>query len=209
MELLEKIPSSNGKPKAESEDDPLAGPPNPFDPTRLRLSQDFASSAGVKKVVVTIPCRKPQRQEFVRVRAGAEWRLETGVFEDKTNRETYLVEPALWPELLGEVFPVCLFYTITRQGDVSLWPVKLPGADGKSNSWNDSALEAARLAENRWVRIAANMAAGMYDVFQAADELADPEWPSLTFPEVLKLAFKDRFIRATDHPALKALRGQA
>ncbi len=126
-------------------------PLDPFDPAALRLSQDFASSIGVKKVLTVVPCRKPNRHEFVRVRAGEEWRLETGVFEDKVNREIYLVQRDLWPELAGEVFPVCLFLAVNRQGDVFLWAAKLPGSDGRSNTWNDSALAAATIAETRWV----------------------------------------------------------
>lgn len=181
--------------------------PDPFDPASLRLSQDFASSIGVKKVLTTVPCRKPNRQEFVRVRPGEDWRLETGVFEDKMNREIYLVVKNLWDELTGEVYPACLFVATNRQGDVFLWPTKLPGADGRSNTWNDSALAAARMAESKWVRVAANMQAGMYDVFEAASELSEPTWPELSFTEILKLCFKDRFIQNVDHPAIRALRG--
>jgi hypothetical protein len=204
--------SVNGQPGPAEAANRLSGsdvPANPFDPARLRLSQDFASTVGVKKVLTTVPCRKPNRQEFVRVRPGEEWRLETGVFEDSNTRENYLVEPALWSELLGEIHPVCLFYAVSRQGDVMLWPVKLPGADGRSNSWNESALASARLAQSKWVRVAANMPGSMYDVYEAAGELSEPEWPELSFSEVLRLAFKDRFIQTMDHPAIKALRGEA
>ena len=110
--------------------------------------------------------------------------------------------------MLGEIYPVCIVSAVTRQGDILLWPVKLPGADGTSNSWNESAIAAARLAENCWVRVAANMAAGMYDVFEASGQLSEPEWPNVPFPELLRLAFKDRFIQSNDHPALRALRGE-
>lgn len=195
----------NAEPAGGAEGD---GPPDPFDPASLRLSQDFASSIGVKKVLTTVPCRKPNRHEFVRVRPGEDWRLETGVFEDKVNREVYLVRRDLWPELAGEVYAVCLFLTVNRQGDVFLWPVKLPGADGRSNSWNDSALAAARLAEAKWTRVAANMGAGMYDTFEAAGELSEPTWPELTLTEILRLCFQDRFIQDPDHPAIRALRGE-
>jgi len=182
--------------------------PDPFDPEALRLSQDFVNGLGVRKVLTTVPCRKPNRHEFIRVRPGADWRLETGVFEDRINRETYLVRRELWAELAGEVLPVCLFLAINRQNDVFLWPVKLPGPDGRSNAWNDSALAAARLAETKWVRVASNTSAGMYDTFEAIGDLPEPEWPTLPFGEILKLCFQSRFINDLDHPVLRALRGQ-
>lgn len=194
-------------PLGDQDGQELAMGPDPFDPASLRLGQDFASSIGVKKVLTVVPCRKPNRQEFLRVRPGEDWRLETGMFEDRLNRDFYLVQRQLWAELSGEVFPVCLFLATNRQNDIFLWPVRLPGMDGRSNPWNESALAAARLAESRWVRVAANMGGGMYDAFEAAEELSKPEWPGLAFSEILKLAFKDRFITTVDHPVVRALRG--
>ena len=192
-----------------SNNDGADAAPDPFDPASLRLSQDFATAIGVKKVLTTLPCRKPHRHEFVRVRCGEEWRLETGIFEDKINREIYLVRPSLWPELMGEVQPVCLFLAVNRQNDPFIWPTKLPGLDGKSNPWNESAVAAARLAESAWIRVAANMPAGMYDVYEAAGELTEPTWPDLPFSRLLQLCFSDRFIQSCDHPVIRSLRGLA
>ena len=101
------------------------------------------------------------------------------------------------------------FVDASKQGDLFLWPVKLPGVDGKTNDWNESALAAAQLAETRWVRMAANMQAGCYDVFEASGDLAEPQWPGLSFEEIVRLAFKDRQIQGLDHPVLRALRGEA
>ena len=56
---------------------------NPFDPSRLRLSQNFAESAGVKKALLTVPVRKPGRQDFVRVHPDAAYRLETALLEHR------------------------------------------------------------------------------------------------------------------------------
>ena len=39
---------------------------DPFDVTSLRLSQDFASAVGDKKLVTTIPVKKPSKEWFVR-----------------------------------------------------------------------------------------------------------------------------------------------
>ena len=44
-----------------------ASTPDPFNPTNLRLSQSFVETAGVKKLLTTIPVRKPSPQDFVRV----------------------------------------------------------------------------------------------------------------------------------------------
>jgi hypothetical protein len=109
------MPNDSNSNSQPSDDAPASRPTNAhpevataisFDPARLRLSQDFPSAAGVKKVITTVPCRRPPDQEFVRVRPGEERRLETGMFEDKVRRENYLVEPSLWPELLDQIRPV-------------------------------------------------------------------------------------------------------
>jgi len=39
---------------------------DPFDLASLRLSQDFASAVGVRKLVTTIPVKKPSKEWFVR-----------------------------------------------------------------------------------------------------------------------------------------------
>jgi len=181
---------------------------DPFDPANLRLGQNFAHGVGVKKCITRVPTRKPNRHEFVRVAPGDENYLETAILEDKANRESYLVEKALWGELAGEIVPAALFFAINRQNDVFLWPCKLPGLDGKTNAWNETALDAAKLAQEAWVRVVSNMQAGQYDIYQAEAKLAEPVWPELTFREALKKAFQDRFIRDMEHPFLRALRGE-
>ena len=182
-------------------------PPNPFDPASLKLSQDFASSVGVKRVITRVPVRKPNRHEFVRVHPAEDHRLETAIAEDKTSRESYLVDKPMWSELPGELFPVCLWFTVNRNGDLFLWPTKLPGFDGKSNAWNETSVDATKLAIEKWIRLAANMTAGMYDTFEAEGKIPDPTWPNITFEKALELAFRDRFIKDHDHPFLLALRG--
>jgi hypothetical protein len=189
---------------------PASPAPDPFDPAALRLSHDFSTSLGVKKALLTIPVRKPDKSWFVRVHPADDYSLQTAVIELKEDRETYLVAPQLWPALAAEstFSPRALFTAVNRQGVLFLWPVRLPGADGKIDAWSQSALEAAQLARNNWVRVAANMALGAYELFQATGELAGPEWPDKPFRELLKVAFKDRMITALDHPVLRKLRGE-
>jgi hypothetical protein len=182
--------------------------PAPFDLASLRLDQDFTVAVGVRKAITTVPCRKPNRQEFIRVRGGKEFRLETTFFEDKINQEIYIVNPKLRSELADEIFLACLFLAISRQGNLFVWPCKLPSPDGRSNSWNSSALAAAKLAEKQWIRMCANMSAGSYDTLAATGSLPDPEWPEMELLEIIQIAFRGRFIDGPDHPVWRALRGE-
>jgi hypothetical protein len=181
---------------------------DPFDPARLRLPQNFGEMVGVKKALLTVPVRKPNRQDFIRVHPSEDYRLETAVLELKDERETYLVDPALCSELPGEIVPKVQFTTINRQGVLMLWPIRLPGEDGRHDEWNRSALEAAQMAQSRWVRVAPNLYLGAYEVYEAVADLPEPDWPELSFQEILRIAFKDRFITDLNHPVIRRLRGE-
>ena len=117
------------------------------------------------------------------------------------------MDPALSTDLLTEVVPKMLFTAVNRQGTTFLWPVRLP-TEGRRDEWNRSALEAANMAMKRWVRVVANLQLGAYDVYTAEATLDDPEWPDVDFNTLMSIAFKDCFIRALDHPALRRLRGE-
>jgi hypothetical protein len=91
---------------------------------------------------------------------------------------------------------------------VFLWPVRLPGPDGKLDDWGRTALDAVRLAQTRWVRVTANMALGAYDVWEAGANLPDPQWPETPFNDLLRVAFGRWYINASDHPVLRRLHGE-
>jgi hypothetical protein len=159
---------------------------------------------------LTVPVRKPAKEWWVQTHPDNAYRLQTAVLELKEDREVYLVDPDLWPELSTEATfsPRALFTSITRQNVVFLWPVRLPGPDGRIDEWSRSALEAATLAQGRWVRVAANMHLGAYEVLEATGDLPAPEWPDTAFAELLRVAFKDRYVANWNHPVLKRLRGE-
>jgi hypothetical protein len=182
--------------------------PNPFNPAALRLSQSFAGTVGVKKLLTTVPVRKPNRQDFVRVHPDPAYRLApAAIIELKEDRETYLVHPAIAQQLPGEFSVVALNTAINRQGVLQLWPVKLPGPDGKHNEWHRSAAEAAERAMEKWVRVAANTSLGAYETIEAGGNLSEPEWPNISLEEILKIAFRDRYVDDVGHPLLQKLRG--
>jgi hypothetical protein len=182
--------------------------PGAFDLSRLRLSQNFSESLNVKKAILTVPVRKPDRQWFIRVRPGEEWRFQTAVLELKDERETYLVDRPLWEELAGEVIPKVLFTAVNRHDICFLWPLRLPGADGRLDAWNQSGLEAAELATKSWISVRANMQLGAYEIFEAAGEVPEPTFPEHSLEQLVKIAFKNKLIASTDHPVLRRLRGE-
>jgi hypothetical protein len=175
------------------------------------LSGDYGATVGVQKALLAIPVRKPDKSWFVRVHPEPAYRLTAAVVELKEDREIYLVDPALRPDLAAEPTfgPMMLFLAINRQGVLFFWPVRPPTGGGRVDGWNRSALEAVELAAKGWVRVAANLSLGGYDVFRAVGQLTEPEWPTLPLGELLRVAFKDRHVTGPDHPVLRKLRGEA
>ena len=163
----------------------------------------------MKKLLTTVPVRKPNRQDFVRVRLDASYRLTpAAIIEVKEDREIYLVTPSMAQVLPGEFATVTLLTAINRQGTLFLWPVKLPNPDGRQNEWHRSAAEAAeRAMKSCWVRVTSNMSLGAYEIFEASGDLSEPVWPDFSFQEILKIAFRDRVVDRDDHPLVQRLEG--
>ena len=188
---------------------PKDGAPDPFDPQKLRAAGDIAA-VGAEKILTRLPVRKPDKHEFFRVNPDPDMRLACAVLKLKEERDTfYLVAPDIIPQLAEDIRQVDLRLCLNRQGVAFLWPVPMPGPDGRSNSWHDSAREAAALAEASWIRMVASMSEGAYAIYRATGAIPNPEWPELTLRKVLELGFKDgRLIDSEDHPILKQLRGE-
>jgi hypothetical protein len=181
---------------------------DPFDLASLRLDQTYSDGVAVKKLITTIRVGKPHRQHFVRVHPDAAYRVSpVATIELKDDRETYLVAPTMATELADEFRPVGLFTAITRGGTLFLWPVPLPGLDGKHNPWHRSAMIAVEKAQDRWVRVAANMEAGGYDISEATANIGEPDWPDMPFSEMVRIAFEGRVIDRPNHPLILKLRG--
>ena len=184
-------------------------PENPFDPRRLRISQRFGEGQDVRRIVVSVPVRKPHRQEFFRTHTDAEMSVEVALLDLREDRQVYLVDRDLAPYLPGEAVAKLLISTLTSHGALFLWPIRLPDERGRLDPWNEVALAVAERAKGKWIRLVPNMGAGTYDVTEAANAFPDPAWPEATLQKLLEMAFKDRFIDDIDHPVLRRLRGES
>ncbi len=181
--------------------------PAKFDFNKLRLDQNFQNTGGVKRALVTVPVRKPHRQEFFRVHPDEAYQFTANVLELKDEREIYLVDRDLWEELGDELSPRVLHVAITRQGVPFIFPVRLPNADGRLDSWSASAAQGVALAKARWIRLSSNMDNGAYDVLEATAPIPEPEWPGVDMQTILNIAFRDRVIATADHSVVRRLRG--
>lgn len=136
-----------------------------FSLASLRMKQNFGDLAGAKKLLNTVPVRKPHKQTFVRVSPNPDNVIKTMLLE--LDNETYLVAQDLWADLSEELVPKALFLTITRQKVLQLWPVRLPSDDARTDVWSISSIQAVEAAQNRWVRVRSNMDLGAYEVIEA------------------------------------------
>jgi hypothetical protein len=186
-------------------------PPTSKDPfadlMKLRVSQDFIGEAGVKRVLSTVPVRKPHAQEFFRVRSEEDYRGTFAMLQLKDERETYLVTPDMRPELLGHYHIFTLYACINRQGVEFLWPVRMQDPEGKDMDCWRSEREAAELAMEKWVNMKWNSGLKAYDFGPAPRTLSEPSPPEHSFQDLIRTGFRGRLIDRPDHEVIMRLRG--
>ena len=125
-------------------DEQNAASDDPFDLAKLRLPQDFLAESPVKRLLTTIPVRRPGPQDFVRVHPSVAYRHLMALLKIEEDRdEIYAVDLNAVPDLRNECYAANLFTATTRTGVVFLWPVRVPAADGRVNEWHVSAATAA------------------------------------------------------------------
>lgn len=179
-----------------------------FDISALRLPQNFGETLGVKKMITHIPVSKPGPDRFFRSQPSASMQFESLIYEDKSSRDVYVVLPTLGDVLGRLAKPVVLHLAVDRRGNPFLIPVPLPGPSGSRNPWHESLAMAVEKSKSDWVRIAANMTAGVYDLFVASAELPPPEWPDMEMDGIVQIACGGKIIDNLQHPVIQALQGK-
>jgi len=189
---------------------PAAGP-DPFDLDSLRLDPNFEKTAGVRKVISTVPVRKPHDQEWIRVHPDPAYRGNFSCIKLRDEGEFFLVTPQIARDFENEITPITLYTCINTSGVVILWPVRITSPDGRQSTWATSAHEAAQVGMRQRIRIKANMSLGGYE-FHLSDSPTpeiDPTWPTIALTELVQIGFVKvgRFVNSPEHPIIKLLRG--
>src|SRR5258708_3289857 len=129
--------------------------PNPFDISTLRLGQNFLETAGVRKLLTTVPLRKPNRQTFIRVHPDPAYRGTFATLELKEENEFYIVSPELAEQLPDECSTTEIYTAITRQKVAFLWPPQLGKGEGKEKEGASAAPAHEQTARSKTTQIGA------------------------------------------------------
>ena len=205
-------PDDPGKqPETRAAPQPNPAALDPFDIENLRLPQDFEAEAGAKKLLNTVPVRKPHKQEWIWVHPDPEYRLNLSCLELKEEREIYAVSPWVAREIQSEVSQRTLFTCQNASRVTFLWAVRLPGVGERTDTWSLSAREAAEHGMREQIRVTPNMSLGAYEIATSTFNPvgSEPKWPDKTMQELIRIAFKGgHLIDTFDHPVIRQLRGE-
>jgi hypothetical protein len=174
---------------------------------KFRMEQNFDGAARVQKLLTTVPVRKPNKQQFIRVHPGEDYTMAVRLLEYGDQKDKYMVDPNVEHPALEQAAPYLLVLFVDRSGNPSIWPLRFPDPE-RPMQWHLSGMDAANRAKESWIRIQANMSIGAYDIFQATGQLDGPVWPSESFNELLGIAFKDRILDSREHIILRKLMGE-
>jgi hypothetical protein len=183
-------------------------PSDPYDLSKLRLSQSYEENSGVWKLLTVVHVGKPGKQDFIRVNPDESYRATLALLVLDDEREFYLVQANLVPELVGEYKAYTVYTVVSMQGVVRLWPVRIPDPEGRIDLWQSSSAEGAQRAMTQWVRVKADMSLRAYQI-HVSDSAAEPAWPEESFQELIRIGFKGRCIDSLEHPVVKRLRGRS
>lgn len=174
----------------------------------LRVSQDFVSDVSVKRKITVVPVQRPDNSWWVRIRQGKEYQIEVACMVDKDDQRFYLLHPSIRDQLSDEAVVVRLHVAINRQGNIFLWPLRLPKEDqqqAKMERYYQSVSEGIQLACSEWVRLKWDKSLGAYNTFRTDRKLPEPEWPTESFNELIEVGFRNMVIDSMEHPIVERL----
>jgi hypothetical protein len=184
--------------------------PDPFDPEYLRQSQGFADLLGIKPLLLVVKVGKPRAEDWFRVNPDPAYQAQAALYEGKDKKEFYLVHPQMRDQLPGLWHNYSLYLTMTRQGVPMLWPIRMPDSDGKIHDAHYTARQGAYQGTQTWTRI--QWTGSHYDVFPWTNAdllIPEPEWPTVSMRELMKVAFSNYLIDTPEHLIVKRLQGRA
>lgn len=171
------------------------------------ISQEFRERFPTLVFDVPIEIRKPADNDYFQRHPDPDYSHKFRLLHMKDLNEYYLVDKSLHASLMAELQVFDLVTCVTRAGTVFLWPVRLSDRRGNKDVWVLAMRQALDIADGHWVRMVSRPGENGYEVRES--KYADPpQFPAMTFQELVNLAFRDFQIHDLDHPVVKMLQGR-
>ena len=186
---------------------------NPLTAADLAIDQSHMEEfTTVEEGPAEVTCAKPPKGVFFTVRAEVSkpWQDRRFYFLlEMKDRDPYIVAPAVAAQKKEEdvIRPVLIVRYVTMAGEEGLWALKLDPPEGKSNSWNRSAMNVLKAAdEGQWVRLISAKGRYAHNVSKKTLVTTPPRFSSRTFQELVNSAFpEEQTITSLDHEVWDAL----
>lgn len=147
-----------------------------------------------------VELRAPREAEWFKVRPGVERMVSTLALRESGTGDLYLVHEPPWSAVGSALVPVCLRAWTDRTGRMAVWSIDLPSPDAGP----DSFLRIISVAAEREWCCFQDTPEGRRVIFSLSnDGMPEPEWPKVSFVDIVLLAFRDRKIMSLDHPVLR------
>ena len=181
----------------------------PFNPSLFAMPSTGAEEFGTRKIRSVIPVNKPGKMEWVHLLDHPDFLIPGAAVLDLQNGgRLYLVVPEVAAQLADDVKLFKLAPALTRQDKLFLWPCPIIQPGETPNSWHTSHNDAFHAAKSGWIRMKSNLSCGFYDIIEPEKIMPEPDWPDMSFADMLQIAFNDdHIVDRDDHPALRRLLG--
>jgi len=158
-------------------------------------------------IITAIPVGRPDKQMFFMTHP--DMFVEVNVIEYAEEKgRIYLVHKDAIPYVAGYTKKMKLYPIMSLKGNIWLFPVTQPKPGKKILDWHASREKVIFQSRKQWVQCKPKSEGAGYDAIVALKKHDKPEWPELTMPELLEIAFDGYIIQDKNHPVIKSLRGE-
>ena len=181
-----------------------------FSPANLRVLNTIDLRDLVKTELVELSARKPKKDEWFRVHP--EYQQQGGILDIDSENRVFWVSKKIQAQVMHDPcfsFRLCVL-CVTHLGVPFIWPVKTDvESGGTGNKWVVIPFAAMTQAKEKWTRLYWSQERREH-IVDSSIYTDEPKFPKdKSFPELLKLAFRDAVVSTPDHPAILSLKGKA
>ena len=170
----------------------------------IYISQDHATDE-FEVGVSSISVGRPPKYTIFRINPNPEYQKLVLLFETEVDKSMFFVDATLRGQLKGVAHVYRIFLGITNVGTLFLLPVRVPDESGELNQWHASRRRMVSLAMKRWIQMRPVKASSGYRPYYPKQQIAEPEWPTISMDEIVANAVIGKRIQSLDHPALAAV----